>query len=115
MPNPVVHFEILGPDGPKLREFYQSVFDWKPQVMPGPMDYGTVAGEAGGIGGGIGGGDDPRVTFYVHVSDIDSYLRQIEANGGKTVVPRTVIPDIVTFANFADPQGNVVGLVEGQI
>ena len=115
MSNPVVHFEIIGPDGPKLRDFYQSVFDWKPQVMPGPMDYGTVEGGAGGIAGGIGGGDDARVTFYVQVNDIDGYLRQIEARGGKTIVPRTVIPNVVTFANFADPQGNVVGLVESQV
>ena len=113
MANPVVHFEILGPDGPKLRDFYQSVFDWKAQVMPGPMDYGSVAaGAAGGIGGGIGGGDAARVTFYVQVDDIDGCLRQIESSGGKTIVPRTVIPNVVTFANFADPQGNVVGLVE---
>jgi predicted enzyme related to lactoylglutathione lyase len=113
MANPVVHFEILGPDGPKLRDFYQSVFEWQPQVMPGPMDYGSVAaGGSGGIGGGIGGGDAARVTFYVQVDDIDGYLRQIESSGGKTIVPRTVIPNVVTFANFADPQGNVVGLVE---
>ena len=30
-------------------------------------------------------------------------------------MPRTVIPNVVTFANFADPQGNVVGLVESQV
>ena len=113
MPNPVIHFEIIGKDGPKLREFYQGVFDWKPEVMPGPMDYGTLPAGDGGIGGGIGTGDDARVTFYISVNDIDAYLRQVEAKGGKTVVARTVIPNIVTFANFADPEGNVVGLVEG--
>jgi predicted enzyme related to lactoylglutathione lyase len=67
MSNPVVHFEIIGTDGPGLRDFYQGVFDWKPQVMPGPMDYATVAGG----GGGIAGGDTARVTFYVQVGDID--------------------------------------------
>lgn len=34
--------------------------------------------------------------------------------GGKTVVPVTEIPDMVTFAQFADPEGNVVGLVKSQ-
>ena len=115
MPNQVVHFEIIGTNGPKLREFYQDVFDWRPEVMPGPMDYGTVPGGDGGIGGGIGAGDSARLTVYVQVDDIDGYLRQVEARGGKTVVPRTVIPNVVTFANFADPEGNVVGLVEGQM
>jgi predicted enzyme related to lactoylglutathione lyase len=28
MPNPVVHFEILGRDRPLLEAFYTSVFDW---------------------------------------------------------------------------------------
>jgi uncharacterized protein len=113
MANPVVHFEIIGTDGPRLRDFYQGVFDWNPRAMPGPMEYATVDRDGvDGIGGGIGGGDAARVTFYVQVDDIDNYLRQIESRGGKTIVPRTVIPNIVTFANFADPEGNVVGLVE---
>jgi predicted enzyme related to lactoylglutathione lyase len=30
--------------------------------------------------------------------------------GGKTVIPVTEMPDVVTFAQFADPDGNVVGL-----
>lgn len=29
-----------------------------------------------------------------------------------TIVPTTEIPDMVTFALFADPDGNVVGLVK---
>ena len=32
--------------------------------------------------------------------------------GGKTVMPRTEM-EMVTFALLADPEGNVVGLVEG--
>src|SRR4051812_22909686 len=86
MSNPVVHFEIIGTDGPGLRDFYHGVFDWSPRVMAGPLDYATVAGAGGGIGGGIAGGDEARVTFYVQVDDIDGYLRQIEARGGRTVV-----------------------------
>jgi predicted enzyme related to lactoylglutathione lyase len=114
MPNPVVHFEILAKDGPQLRDFYQGVFDWKLDVVP-EMDYGLLGAQGDrGIGGGIGqsqtGG--PVVTVYVEVDSIDAYLKQIEARGGKTVVPRTVIPQMVVFAQFADPQGNVVGLVE---
>jgi predicted enzyme related to lactoylglutathione lyase len=33
--------------------------------------------------------------------------------GGKTIVPKTEIPNVVTFAQFADIEGNVVGLVRG--
>ncbi len=27
--NPVVHFEIMGPDGPALRSFYEELFGWQ--------------------------------------------------------------------------------------
>jgi predicted enzyme related to lactoylglutathione lyase len=30
-------------------------------------------------------------------------------------VPVTVIPDMVTFAQFADPEGNVVGIVKNEM
>jgi predicted enzyme related to lactoylglutathione lyase len=33
--------------------------------------------------------------------------------GGKVVMPRTEM-DMVTMAMMADPEGNVIGLVEGQ-
>ncbi len=32
MPNPVVSFEVRGPDTARLREFYNTVFDW--QMFP---------------------------------------------------------------------------------
>ena len=32
--------------------------------------------------------------------------------GGKTVMPTTEIPNMVTFAMFSDPDGNIVGLVK---
>ena len=40
--------------------------------------------------------------------------RQGSANGfkSKTVVPRTVVPGVVTFALFTDPAGNRLGLAE---
>jgi predicted enzyme related to lactoylglutathione lyase len=46
------------------------------------------------------------------VWDLQAYLDRIEQLGGKTVVPVTEIPGLVTFAQFADPEGNVVGLVK---
>jgi predicted enzyme related to lactoylglutathione lyase len=111
MANPVTWFEITGKNGDKLREFYKNAFGWQMEVAPG-MDYGMVDNKGEGIGGGIGQGDQTQVTFYIEVDDPQAYLDKIEAKGGKTVVPVTEIPDMVTFAQFADPQGNVVGLVK---
>jgi len=115
MAAPVVHFEILGKDASKLHSFYGDLFDWKINA-DNPMNYGLVeaAGE-GSIGGGIGSAQDGQpgqVTFYVGVPDINAALSKAESMGGKTVMPETEIPDMVTFALFADPEGNVVGLIK---
>ncbi|MDP6071463.1 MAG: hypothetical protein QGG34_07860 [SAR202 cluster bacterium] len=52
------------------------------------------------------------VTFYVEVDDLQAYLDKAEALGGKTIVPVTVIPDMVTMAMFADPSGAIIGMVQ---
>jgi len=46
----------------------------------------------------------------VRVDSPKAALERIEAAGGTTVVPETEIPNMVTFAMFQDPQGNLVGL-----
>jgi hypothetical protein len=114
MGNPVVHFEVIGRDGKKLQSFYGGVFGWKVEA-DNPMNYGIVSNEdtGGGIGGGIGQGDgNTAVTFYISVDDPEAYLKKVEAAGGKTVMPVTEIPGMVIMAQFADPEGNVVGLVK---
>ena len=50
--------------------------------------------------------------FYVEVDDPQKYLEQAESLGGKVVAPVTEIPDQVTFALFADPEGHVIGIVK---
>ena len=115
MANPVVHFEVTGKDGKKLQDFYGGIFGWKVNA-DNPMDYGIVdaADTGGGIGGGISAGDggSTSVTFYISVDDPDAYLKKVEAAGGKTTMPVTEIPGMVIMAQFADPEGNIVGLVK---
>jgi predicted enzyme related to lactoylglutathione lyase len=114
MNSPVTWFEITAPDSDGLRRFYGELFGWTAEPVGGDMDYGTIEPGEGGIAGGIGGGEGPaQAIFYVQVADVQATLDRIEAAGGKTVVPETVIPDMVTFGQFADPSGNVVGLVKG--
>ena len=113
MPNPVVHWEILAKEAAKLQDFYSKVFDW--HVDPNnPMNYGMVDTHSeGGINGGIAQGEPNRVTFYVQVEDLQAFLDKAEKLGGKTLMPPTEIPNVVTLAQFADPEGNVIGLVKG--
>jgi uncharacterized protein len=113
MANPVVHFEVTGKDGKKLQDFYAKTFGWKVNA-DNPMQYGIVDNEGQGIGGGISAGDGgtQQVTFYIEVDDPQAYLDKVGAKGGRTVMPVTEIPGMVVLAQFADPEGNVVGLVK---
>lgn len=109
MSNPVVHFEIQGKDGAKLQEYYAGLFGWKINA-DNPVNYGLVAAGNGGIGGGISDGA-PGVTIYVAVPDLQAALDKAVALGGKVVTPVTHVPGMVTFAQFQDPEGNLMGIV----
>jgi hypothetical protein len=115
MGNSIVHFEIFGDDYKGLGEFYASQFGW--QLQPAGEGYDLITTADGSIGGGIGTpyeGRERQVIVYVQVPSIDKALASIEAAGGKTILPKTEIPELVIYAQFADPAGNVVGLVEGE-
>jgi len=115
MGNPVVHFEINTKNPGRLRSFYSEIFGWKMNSMPGPMEYAMVeTGAQKGIAGGIGKAQqgEGNVTFYIEVEDLPAYLKKVERAGGKTIVPVTEVPNVVTFALFADPEGHHVGLVK---
>ena len=74
MPNPVVHFEVIGKDSKKLQQFYSQLFDWKIDTS-NPMDYGMIEAQGGqGIGGGVGGGPQAATCFYVSVADPQAYI-----------------------------------------
>ena len=113
--NPIVHWELMSPDGDALRDFYAGLFDWNFQGAEGFDKYYMVGADDAVVGGAVGQGNENMPSysvFYVQVEDIDEHLGKINANGGSTVVPKTVIPNMVTFALFNDPAGNMVGLVE---
>jgi hypothetical protein len=112
MGNPVVHFDISGPNPEELQSFYGDLFGWK--IIPVPeMNYALVDTQGGsGINGGIGGSQEGQgqVAFYVMVDDLQATLDKAESLGGKTTQPVMVLP-MVTLAMFADPEGHEVGLV----
>jgi uncharacterized protein len=111
----VVHFEISGPDGGQLADFYAALFGWSMNPVPG-IGYTLVDTSAGsGINGGIGESPDgtAAVMFYIETDDMQAALDKINLLDGKTQTPITELPGIVTFAKFSDPDGLVIGLVLG--
>jgi predicted enzyme related to lactoylglutathione lyase len=113
MGHPVVHFEIGCKDKERTSAFYQKVFGWK--IDPGPagaIDTGSTEGIAGHVAA-LGHEPHQFTHFYIQTDDVAASLKQVEAEGGKTVVPAVEIPT-GTFAWFADVEGNVVGLWKGR-
>jgi predicted enzyme related to lactoylglutathione lyase len=111
---PVVHFEIMGGNGVELQTFYGELFGWKINSN-NPMKYGIVdtGGAPGGINGGIGPSNDgsKRVSVYAQVTDLQATLDRAEKLGGKTILAPTEVPGGPKLAMFADPAGNVTGLI----
>ena len=114
MGNPVVHFEITAKGVERLHDFYGKIFGWKIDAN-NPFKYGmTDTGAGVGINGGIGETTGtPRVTFYIQVADIDKALAAITASGGAVAMAKTAIPGGPTLAQFTDPAGHLIGLIEG--
>ena len=111
MGRPVVHFEIGCRDKTKAGEFYSQLFDWK--VTPSGAAARIDTGGAGGVNGHFTAlGHEPHnyVTVYVLVDDLQAYLDKAQALGGRTLVPPVQIPGAGSFAWFADPDGNAIGL-----
>jgi predicted enzyme related to lactoylglutathione lyase len=122
MGQPVVHFEVVGKDGDKLRRYYSELFGWEFGETMGPTNYavtpreGNINSDGVGIGGGIGTapeGYDGHVTFYVEVDDVEAALAKAESLGGSRMMGPDVVPGVeIEIALFTDPEGHVIGLVK---
>ena len=116
----VVHFEVIGKDGDKLKSFFADLFGWDVN-SDNPMNYGTVDRDANltpegiGIGGGIGASPDGSAgyaTFYVEVPDIEASLAKADELGGTRMFGPMEVYEGLEIGLFQDPEGHVVGVVK---
>jgi uncharacterized protein len=123
MPDPVVHFEVIGKDPEKLRSYYGELFGWHfdtsgsvSDAVSEPDDYGFVdryATDAGvGIFGGVGGGPayQAHTIFYIDVPDVEEALRKAESLGGTRQLGPATSPAGLVIGHFTDPEGNLIGV-----
>jgi predicted enzyme related to lactoylglutathione lyase len=119
MAHPVVHFEIIGADPARLRDYYGSLFGWQfdlshdaAPAVSAPGSYGFTQPPAG-IPGGVGGGPGyaARTLFYVGVPDVEAALLQAVQLGGTRVSGPHPNPDGTLVVGFlTDPEGHLIGL-----
>jgi uncharacterized protein len=122
MGQPVVHFEVVGKDGEKLRSYYAELFGWEFGNVVGPTNYAIVQREGNtnadgvGIGGGVGTGPEGyggHVTFYIEVPDVEAALAKAESLGGTRMMGPHKDPDAnIEIGLFTDPEGHVIGVVK---
>lgn len=122
MANPVVHFEIIGPDPARLREFYSGLFGW--EAPPGASvaaavsestEYSFISSEVswGAADGGIGGGEgfSAHAISYVGVDDVASALDAAQRLGATIVLhAQRNEGGHATAGHFRHPAGNLVGV-----
>ena len=123
MAQPVVHFEIIGNDPQKLRDYYAGLFGWEFQT-PSPVaqevseagSYGfldLVTSEDGtGIRGGVGGGPsyESHAVFYVGVPNVEAALQRAESLGGTRAMGPATSPNGLVVGHFTDPEGTLIGV-----
>jgi len=123
MAQPVVHFEIIGNDPQRLRDYYGGLFGWEFET-PSPVaqevsdseSYGfvdLVTSEDGtGIRGGVGGGPSYKshAVFYVGVPNVEAALARAEALGGTRVMGPVTSPNGLVVGHFTDPEGSLIGV-----
>src|SRR5690349_14105444 len=112
-----IWYELMTTDPNAAKVFYDAVVGWDidaQSAMPGgDMDYRMIKRGDGGFAGGVLGltkdmethGARPIWLGYVCVDNVDQALKDIESQGGKTMMPANDIPDVGRIAMISDPQG----------
>jgi len=103
----IVHFEIPADNPERAVHFYREVFGWQFQKWAGPQDYWLITtgpNDQPGISGGLLRRMQPDASTVntIGVASVDAYVAEIEKKGGKTVVPRMVIPGVGHVAYCQD-------------
>jgi predicted enzyme related to lactoylglutathione lyase len=59
-------------------------------------------------------GYEGHVTFYVEVPDAEAALARAEELGGARVMGPDQVMEGLVIGQFADPEGHVIGVVQGR-
>lgn len=116
--NAVSWFEIPVRDPGRAAAFYEKVFTVQldAQTVGGMKiwmfpSFRNAAGAAGAlIKGRTYEPSHAGTVVYFSVEDIDAALERVNANGGRTLMPKTSIGEHGSIAQFEDTEGNRLAL-----
>ena len=112
----IVHFDISADNTERAKKFYEELFNWKIELLPGPVEYYLIettalSGEQG-VGGGIAKRNQPedKITNFIGVDSLDEYILRVEKFGGKVIESKWPVPGWGYLAVCLDTENNVFGL-----
>lgn len=109
----ICYLEIPAVDIPRSVLFYESVFGWQVRKRgDGAIAFDDGAGEVSGSWvSDRPSSPNPGLMLYIMVDNIRAVSDAVVASGGKIVRPLGYHPTELV-AQFADPDGNVLGLYQ---
>lgn len=118
MKNPVGYFEIPVNDLDRAISFYAKVFGYefeRTTVDGNEMAWFPMREDAQGISGALAKGESYTPTtkgslLYFNTDNMNDILSKVNANGGRTLYPKTSIGELGWVAEFDDSEGNRVAL-----
>jgi predicted enzyme related to lactoylglutathione lyase len=114
----IVHFDIPVDSIDRAKIFYETLFDWRIEKVPGDMPYFLIETTDSDGSIDIGGGMSEReengqqITNFIGVPSIDDYIDNVELLGGEILQPKTPIAGYGYLAVCLDTENNTFGLWE---
>jgi predicted enzyme related to lactoylglutathione lyase len=115
--NPIVFWELASSDEKKSVNFFNKVFNWKLEFDVNLKFYtAAIPKEDNEFWGGgiftIKNARHPFLTLYIKVDDIDSKIKEIEANGGSISEKPNDISENTRICLFNEPSGVTFAMIQ---
>jgi len=115
----IIHFDISAEKPDRAKKFYEDLFGWKIELMPGPLNYYSIETKdlngRKGIGGGMAKRENAQQTGIVNfigVGSIDKSALSVEKLGGKIIQKKQAVPGYGYLAVCLDTENNPFGLFQ---
>ena len=115
----IVHIDISAEDTERAKQFYEKLFGWKIQLLPGPPEYYLI--ETADLKGNIGVGaglskrdviQGPGINNFIGVSSVQESEKNVIALGGKVLQEMQAVPGWGFISLCMDTEKNVFGLFQ---